>query len=168
MHVGDPSHRIVSFSWAATKLGLAQFPKHMNLSDLAIVGSLGSIGFTMCIFLIEQSLAGRMAGAAKVSVMAASMLSAVLSAVALSRVPRDRMVRLDEAMQAKMGTGAAAAVPTKVPAVVVRGSTAAAGKRRTVVAASATGSTAGAPGTGGSHNTEGGSGSPGRGSRGGG
>jgi len=38
---------IVALSWVAVRLGLATYPKGLDLRHLAVVGTLGGIGFTM-------------------------------------------------------------------------------------------------------------------------
>ncbi|CAE8582640.1 unnamed protein product [Polarella glacialis] len=78
---------IFSFSWLAIRCGIATMPEGMKKRHLAIVGLLGAIGFTMCLFLIESSLTGQAAQMAKVAVFIASGVSAVGSSVLMSRQP---------------------------------------------------------------------------------
>jgi len=79
---------IFGFTWSAVKLGLGKMPTGMTKRHLGIVGILGAIGFTMCLFLIENSLSGSVAQFSKISVFVGSVLGAVLGGVAMSRLPR--------------------------------------------------------------------------------
>lgn len=76
---------IFGASWLASKFGVAQLPQGMTKRHLSAVGVLGSIGFTMCIFLIEQCMPGS-ASQAKIAIMAASLLGAGVSALLLQRI----------------------------------------------------------------------------------
>jgi len=78
---------ICGFTMIACKLGVSKMPEGMKTSHLVIVGMLGSIGFTMCLFLIECSLTGPVASITKLSVLLASVLSAALSAFAMAMLP---------------------------------------------------------------------------------
>lgn len=71
---------IFSFSWVSIKAGLAAMPTGMGNQNLLAIGMLGSIGFTMCLFLTEHSLGGQTAAAAKLAVFAASGIGGLLSA----------------------------------------------------------------------------------------
>lgn len=70
---------IFIFSWASVKAKLTAMPAGMGNQDLLAIGMLGSIGFTMCLFLIENSLQGSVAGTAKIAVFTASVLGGLLS-----------------------------------------------------------------------------------------
>jgi len=78
---------IFSFTWASCKAGLANMPSGMQNSHLLAVGMLGSIGFTMCLFLIECSLSGKTASLTKLSVLLASVASAAVSGLFMSCLP---------------------------------------------------------------------------------
>lgn len=84
--VGKPLG-IFGFSFLAVRFGLASMPPGMTKLDLGIVGILGSIGFTMCLFLIEHSLVGAVAQKAKLAVFLASGLGGLLGAVLMARQP---------------------------------------------------------------------------------
>mmetsp|Transcript_5848 Transcript_5848/g.12812 ORF Transcript_5848/g.12812 Transcript_5848/m.12812 type:complete len:504 (+) Transcript_5848:105-1616(+) len=79
---------IFGFTMAAVKLGLGSLPSGMTKRHLGIVGMLGAIGFTMCLFLIENSLSGPAAQFSKISVFIGSVLGAVIGGVAMSRLAR--------------------------------------------------------------------------------
>ncbi len=87
--VGKPVG-IVLVSLLGIKFGVAQWPDGMDVTQLAVLGLLGGIGFTMCLFLIEQSLVGAAAAAAKMAVIAASATCACLGAGALSLFPEHK------------------------------------------------------------------------------
>lgn len=77
---------IVSFSLLGVKLGMGKFPEGMTPRHLQIVGLLGGLGFTMCIFLIEQALPqGRVSVLSKLAVILGSLTAAALSAFAMKR-----------------------------------------------------------------------------------
>jgi len=78
---------IFSFTWIACKMGLAHMPKGMKNTHLLAVGMLGSIGFTMCLFLIECSLSGQTASMSKLFVLLASVASAAVSGGFMSMLP---------------------------------------------------------------------------------
>jgi len=76
---------IMGFTALAVKLGIATYPEGMVKAHLPIVGLLGGIGFTMCIFLIEQAIPpGLTSTMSKVAVMVASATCAVLGAGLMS------------------------------------------------------------------------------------
>jgi len=78
---------IFSFTWVSCKLGLSHMPKGMKNSHLLAVGILGSIGFTMCLFLIECSLSGPVASMSKLFVLLASVASAAVSGIYMTMLP---------------------------------------------------------------------------------
>jgi len=79
---------IFSFTWGAVKVGWGKLPEGMTTRHLGVVGVLGAIGFTMCLFLIENSLSGPAAQFSKISVFVGSVLGAVVSGFAMSRLPK--------------------------------------------------------------------------------
>lgn len=79
---------IFGFSWLSVKAGFARMPPSMSMVHLGIISMLGAIGFTMCLFLIENSLSGKVAQVAKIAVFAGSISGAVVSAVVMALQPR--------------------------------------------------------------------------------
>lgn len=79
---------IFGFSLLAIKLGLCKFPDLMTKRHLATVGVLGSIGFTMSLFLVDNCLSGILATYAKLAVLTASTAGALFASVLMSRYPR--------------------------------------------------------------------------------
>lgn len=79
---------IVGASMLAVKAGWASMPPGVTKRHLWIIGMLGSLGFTMCLFLIENSLTGRIAEMTKVSMLLASVAAAILSSCLMRAQPR--------------------------------------------------------------------------------
>jgi NhaA family Na+:H+ antiporter len=81
---------IVAVSFLAVRLGLAELPRGVSWTALLGAGFLAGIGFTMALFIAELALAGPMLEAAKVGVLAASALAALIGvAILLVALPRD-------------------------------------------------------------------------------
>ena len=80
---------ITLFSLAGIAANVAAWPARMNIKHLLTVGMLGGIGFTMSLFLITLSLAGMdtAARAAKLSIILASTLAAVIGAGMMATFP---------------------------------------------------------------------------------
>ena len=80
---------IAGFSWLAVKAKMGKLPSGMLNSHLLIVGLLGGIGFTMCLFLVETALAGNAAAAntGKLAVLVSSTLAAILGAGVMAKLP---------------------------------------------------------------------------------
>lgn len=79
---------IFGFTWLAQRLGLATMPSGMNKKHLGIVSMLGAIGFTMSLLLTEVSVPVAQAALPKLSVLLASAVASILSAVAMWRMPK--------------------------------------------------------------------------------
>lgn len=79
---------IVGFSVLAVRLGLAEKPDAYSWRQLAGAGALAGIGFTMSLFIAGQAFGdpGDFA-AAKIAVLAASVLSALVGSLVLWRAP---------------------------------------------------------------------------------
>lgn len=89
---------IAGLSWLAVKAKVGTLPNGMNNVHLLIVGLLGGIGFTMCLFLVEMALAGNAAAAntGKLAVLVSSTLAALIGAGCMARLP-DRDAKLKTA-----------------------------------------------------------------------
>jgi NhaA family Na+:H+ antiporter len=72
--VGKPTG-ILAFAWLAVRSGLATKPAEYNWRQLAGAGALAGIGFTMSLFIAGQSFTGTDFAAAKVAILAASVLA---------------------------------------------------------------------------------------------
>ena len=90
---------IAGLSWLAVRAKLGSFPQGMLISHLLIVGLLGVIGFTMCLFLVEISLTGNAAAAntAKLAVLLSSTIAALLGAAIMARLPERGNAKLKTA-----------------------------------------------------------------------
>lgn len=75
--VGKPIG-IASLSWLAIQLRVARMPEGVSWRLLVGGGALAGIGFTMALFIADLALAGELLDAAKVGVLAASVISAVI------------------------------------------------------------------------------------------
>ncbi|HEX2252882.1 MAG TPA: Na+/H+ antiporter NhaA [Thermoanaerobaculia bacterium] len=78
--VGKPVG-ILAFSWLAVRLGIAAVPPSVGWRQLAGAGALAGIGFTMSLFIGALAFGeGPLLDQAKLGVMAASVVSAVVGA----------------------------------------------------------------------------------------
>jgi Na+:H+ antiporter, NhaA family len=79
---------ILVASWLAVRVGLAVLPAEMRWRDVWGVGLLGGIGFTMSLFIANLAFADAASiDAAKVGILAASLLSGVAGTIVLARRP---------------------------------------------------------------------------------
>ncbi len=83
--VGKPVG-ILLFSWLAVRAGLARLPDGVGWLTLAGGGLLAGIGFTMALFIAGLALEGEALDAAKVGILAASAVAAVLGMTLLVRL----------------------------------------------------------------------------------
>ena len=74
---------IFLFSWLGIKLKVASLPEGVGWKPLLGGGALAGIGFTMAIFIAGLALSGDQLDAAKVGVLSASAISAVVGMVIL-------------------------------------------------------------------------------------
>jgi len=74
---------IVAAVWVALRLGLARLPAGVGWGALAGAGVLAGIGFTMALFIAGLALDGAALDAAKVGILGASALAAVLGVALL-------------------------------------------------------------------------------------
>lgn len=93
--VGKPLG-ITLFCWLAVKTGLARLPEQTRMADIAAVGMLCGIGFTMSIFIASLAYGdadARLITLAKLGIL----LGSVLSAVAGYAMLRRRLTRREQA-----------------------------------------------------------------------
>jgi NhaA family Na+:H+ antiporter len=70
------------------KLKLASWPKGVGPQHVLTAGMIGGIGFTMSLFLIEQSLTTTLAkSAAKIAILSGSALAALAGAAMMAAQP---------------------------------------------------------------------------------
>ena len=79
--VGKPAGVLMG-SWLAVRFGLCELPPGVNWRDVTVIAILSGIGFTMAIFIASLAFEGGMLAAAKVGVLAASALAALLGLLA--------------------------------------------------------------------------------------
>ena len=83
--VGKPLG-IVLMSFIAVRLGLAALPEGVTWTVLMASGFLAGIGFTMALFIAGLALDGDMLEAAKIGVLAGSLVSAIVGMAILHRI----------------------------------------------------------------------------------
>jgi NhaA family Na+:H+ antiporter len=76
LFVGKPAG-IFLFSWLAVRFGIAKLPEGIGWGVITGGGFLAGIGFTMAIFIAGLALDGALLNAAKVGILAGSVLSAI-------------------------------------------------------------------------------------------
>ena len=71
---------IAGFSWLAIKIGIATLPQGVSFNQIAAVGLLAGIGFTMSIFIAELAFAGQASELlmAKTGILFASIFAGVV------------------------------------------------------------------------------------------
>ena len=84
---------IVLFSWVAVRLGIASLPASVSWSVLIAGGFLAGIGFTMALFIAGLALHETQLQVAKVGVLAASAVAALLGMALLWRLLPIKPVR---------------------------------------------------------------------------
>ncbi|GAO44753.1 Na+/H+ antiporter NhaA [Flavihumibacter petaseus] len=81
---------ITLFAWMAVKLGWGQKPKDATWTQLAGIGALAGIGFTMSIFITMLAFDDTgLQNIAKLAILAAAVLSIVLGLLILGRAARN-------------------------------------------------------------------------------
>jgi len=83
--VGKPLG-IVLLSFFAVRIGLAKLPQGVSWGVLAAGGILAGIGFTMALFIAGLALDGELLAAAKVGILGASAVAAVVGTLLLRRL----------------------------------------------------------------------------------
>jgi NhaA family Na+:H+ antiporter len=82
---------ITGFAWLATRLGIARLPSGVGWAQLVGAATLGGIGFTVSLFITGLAFEDDApANAAKVGVLIASVLAAVLGAAVFAAAARRR------------------------------------------------------------------------------
>lgn len=69
---------ILGFSWLAVRLGIASRPDPLRWSVLFAGGLLAGIGFTMALFIADLAFNADLLSAAKIGILLASMVAAIL------------------------------------------------------------------------------------------
>jgi Na+:H+ antiporter, NhaA family len=84
-----PSPWVTVFTWAATRIGITRLPDGVRWSHLVGVAALAGIGFTVALFITNLAFERReLQDAAKVGILAASLLAGLLGALLLARSQR--------------------------------------------------------------------------------
>lgn len=82
LFVGKPIG-IVLFSWLSVRVGIAKLPEGVSWSAIIGGGFLAGIGFTMALFIADLALSGDLLDAAKIGIIAGSVLSAIVGVALL-------------------------------------------------------------------------------------
>lgn len=83
LFIGKPIG-VIAFSWLSVRLRLANRPSELSWSFLASGGLLTGIGFTMSLFIAGLAYSGAILDAAKLGILAGSVLSAIAGLSVLS------------------------------------------------------------------------------------
>lgn len=75
---------IVGFGWTAVRLGLARYPPGVTIRHLTGLGLVAGVGFTVSLFIAGLALTGEVASAAKIGILAASVLAGLSGYLLLS------------------------------------------------------------------------------------
>ncbi len=86
---------VTLFAVIALRLGLAHIPRGLSMGQIAAVAIVAGIGFTVSLFVAELSFSGRLLEDAKIGVLVASLVAAVLGVVVVVA----RRGTMDEAPQ---------------------------------------------------------------------
>ena len=90
LFVGKPLG-IMLFSFASVKLGIGRLPEGVNWGAMLGAGCLAGIGFTMAIFIAGLALQGDLLDAAKVGILAGSVICAAVGvAIMVLTLPKPR------------------------------------------------------------------------------
>ena len=82
---------IAGAAWLGTRMGLARLPEDTTWKMLLAIASVGGIGFTVSLFVAELAFeGGPLQDAAKLGVLAASLVAAVIGSVSLRRACRPK------------------------------------------------------------------------------
>ena len=81
---------ILAGTWAAVRFGLAVLPDGVRWPHIAGIAALGGIGFTVSLFIAGLAFDDpQLADAAKLAILAASTLAAIIGAMVLRSVGRE-------------------------------------------------------------------------------
>jgi NhaA family Na+:H+ antiporter len=84
---------ITGAAWLGVRLGIARLPEGTNWRMMFGIAAVAGIGFTVSLFVAELAFTdGSLRDAAKIGVLAASAVAAVIGGIALSRACRDKAI----------------------------------------------------------------------------
>jgi NhaA family Na+:H+ antiporter len=79
--VGKPAGVLLA-TWLTLRLGISRLPTGLTVRHLVVLGLVAGVGFTMALFIAQLAFAeARLLGAAKLGVLAASAVAAILALV---------------------------------------------------------------------------------------
>ena len=82
--IGKPVGILLT-SWLAVRFGIASLPSGVSWLQMVGVSSLAGIGFTMSLFIASLGLPAALLAGAKIGILSASLLSAIIGLAILSR-----------------------------------------------------------------------------------
>jgi NhaA family Na+:H+ antiporter len=100
--VGKPLG-IAASAWLLLRLRLARLPEGVGLRHIVGGGLLAGIGFTVATFIAEQALAPELLPQAKLGILLASIIAAVLGALWLLACSRDEQKDAIQPAGGKLG-----------------------------------------------------------------
>jgi NhaA family Na+:H+ antiporter len=84
---------IAGAAWLGVRLGVARLPEGADWKMMFGIAAVAGIGFTVSLFVAELAFTdGALRDAAKIGVLAASTVAAVIGGIALSRACRDKAI----------------------------------------------------------------------------
>ena len=96
--VAGKAFGITGAAWLAVRMGLGRLPAGATWPMVAGIGAIGGIGFTVSLFVAELAFEeGPLGDAARIGVLVASTLAAVIGAIVLGRACRGRRPEPDPA-----------------------------------------------------------------------
>lgn len=103
--VGKPLG-ISLFSWVATRTGVGRLPAGVRLGQLMALSALGGIGFTVSLFVADLAFeeAPTTLATAKLAILIASTLAAIIGSCALLATNRTRPTRLRHEREERAGS----------------------------------------------------------------
>ncbi len=85
---------ITGAAWLATRLGIARLPEGADWKMVTAVACIAGIGFTVSLFVAELAFAGgALQDAAKLGILAASLVAAVVGGIGLQRACRPATIK---------------------------------------------------------------------------
>lgn len=109
--LGKPAG-VMGFAWLAVRAGLATRPTDLSWGELAGGALLTGIGFTMALFIADLAFPGGLLDAAKLGILAASIMSAAAGLLLLAWVSRPaRPGRKDQSRTPAAGRSRTGASP---------------------------------------------------------
>jgi NhaA family Na+:H+ antiporter len=79
---------VVGFSWLAVRVGMARLPDGVSWPHMVGIAAVAGVGFTVSLFIAGLAFTGAMLDQAKLAILAASLIAALLGASLLAHASR--------------------------------------------------------------------------------